>query len=147
MLTARCGYGGNTLIIPRQGLTAAAAAAQQLLLFEAGAQGGYVITQAISTPNATSFQRVYTSEVRGGSGSYGKERYDIFYRTTGISDNSGTWTKINDEATLYNVVAATSIQFKIVFDILNWTGIPPEITSLGLMWLCTFYCLQEFHLF
>ena len=134
MLTARCGYGGNTLIIPRQGLTAAAAAAQQLLLIEAGAQGGYVITKEIATVNATAFYRVYTSEVRGGSSSYGKERYDIYYRTTGISDNSGAWTKINDEATLYNVVAAASIQFKIVFDILNWACISPEITSLGLTW-------------
>jgi hypothetical protein len=134
MLTARVGYGGRTLVVPRQGLTAAAAAAQQLLLMEAGAQGGYVITKEIATVNATAFYRVYTSEVRGNSGSYGKERYDIYYRTTGISDNSGAWTKINDEATLSNVVAAASIQFKIVFDILNWTCVSPEITSLGVTW-------------
>jgi hypothetical protein len=134
MLTARCGFGGRTLIIPRQGITAAVAAAQQLLLIEAGAQGGYVITPQIFTPNATAFYRVYTSEVRGGSGSYGKERYDIYYRTSGITDNTGAWTIINAEASLYNVVAAASIQFKIVFDILNWTCISPEITSLGLTW-------------
>ena len=134
MLTARVGFGGRTLIIPRQGITAAAAVAQQLLLIEVGAQGGYVITNEILTPNATAFYRVYTSEVRGGSGSYGKERYDIYYRTTGITDNSVHWTKINDEASLYNVVSAASIQFKILFDILNWTCISPEITSLGLTW-------------
>lgn len=134
MLTARVGYADRTLIVPRQGLTAAAATAQQLLLLEVGAQGAYVITKEILTPNATAFYRVYTSEKRGGSGSYSKERYDIYYRTTGISDNSGSWTIINDEASLYNVTAASSIQFKIVFDILNWTCISPEITSLGLTW-------------
>ena len=32
------------------------------------------------------------------------------------------------------MTAAASIQFKIVFDILNWTCISPEITSLGLTW-------------
>ena len=134
MLTARIGYADRTLIVPRQGLTAASATAQQLLLIEVGAQGSYVITKEILTTNATAFYRVYTSEKRGGSGSYSKERYDIYYRTTGISDNSGLWTIINDEASLYNVTAAASIQFKIVFDILNWTCISPEITSLGLTW-------------
>ena len=134
MLSARVGYADRTLIVPRQGMTAAVAAAQQLLLIEVGAQGAYVITEEIATTNATAFYRVYVSEKRGGSGSYGKERYDIYYRTTGISDNSGAWTKINDEATLYNVVAASSIQFKIVFDILNWTCVSPEITSLALTW-------------
>ena len=134
MLSVRIGYADRTLIVPRQGLTAAAPAAQQLLLIEVGAQGSYVITKEILTTNATAFYRVYTSEKRGGSGSYSKERYDIYYRTTGISDNSGAWTIINDEASLYNVTAAASIQFKIVFDILNWTCISPEITSLGLTW-------------
>ena len=134
MLSVRVGYADRTVIVPRQGLTAAAATAQQLLLLEVGAHGGYVITKEMITTNATAFYRVYTSEKRGGSGSYEKERYDIYYRTTGISDNSGLWTIINDEATLYNVTAAASIQFKIVFDILNWTCISPEITSLGLTW-------------
>ena len=134
MLVGRCSYGDRTLVVPRQGITAAAATAQQLLCIDVGSQGGYVITKEISTPNATAFYRVYTSEVRGGSGSYTKERYDIYYRTTGITDNTGSWTEINDEATLYNVVAASSIQFKIVFDILNWTCISPEITSLGVTW-------------
>ena len=134
MLSVRQGFGGRTLVVPRQGITAAAPAAQQLLLMEAGAQGGYVITKEIATTNATAFYRVLTSEVRGNSGSYGKERYDVYYRTSGISGNSGVWTKINDEATLTNVVAATSIQFKIVFDILNWTCISPEITSLTVTW-------------
>ena len=134
MLTVRQAFGGRTLIVARQGLTAAVATAQQLLLMEAGAQGGYVITPQITTANATQYYRVYTSEVRGGSGSYGKERYDIYYRTSGITDNSGAWTKINDEANLTNVTAASSIQFKIVFDILNWTCISPEITSLALIW-------------
>lgn len=134
MLSARVGYADRTIIVPRQGLTAAAATAQQLLLIEVGAQGAYVITKEISTTNATAFYRVYVSEKRGGSGSYAKERYDVYYRTTGISDNSGLWTKINDEATLYDITAAASIQFKIVFDILNWTCISPELTSLGLTW-------------
>jgi len=134
MLTARVGYADRTLIVTRQGLTAAAAAAQQLLLIEVGAHGAYVITKEIITTNATAFYRVYVSEKRGGSGSYAKERYDVYYRTNGISDNSGVWVKINDEATLYDVTAATSIQFKIVFDILNWTCVSPEITSLGLTW-------------
>ena len=133
-LTIRQAFAGRTLIVARQGITAAAATAQQLLLMEAGAQGGYVITKEITTTNATAFYRVFTSEVRGGSRSYSKERYDIYYRTSGIADNSGAWTKINDEATLTNVVAASSIQFKIVFDILNWTCLSPEITSLALTW-------------
>lgn len=134
MLTARVGFAGRTLIVPRQGLTAAAITAQQLLLFDVGAQGGYIITKEIATVNAVSYGRIYTSEVRGGSGSYEKERYDIYYRTTGISDNSGAWTKINDEASLINVVGADSIQFKIIFDILNWTCVSAELTSLGLTW-------------
>ena len=134
MLTARISYANKTLIIPRQGITAAVATAQQLLVIEVGAQDGYVITKEIPTLDAIAFYRVYTSEVRGGSGSYSKERYDIYYRTSGISDNSGLWTKINDEATLTNIVAAVSIQFKIVFDILNWTCISPEITSVCVTW-------------
>jgi hypothetical protein len=134
MLSARVGWNGRTLIVPRQGLTAAAATAQQLLLIEVGAQGGYIITPEILTPNATKFYHIYVSEKRGNSGSYTKERYDIYYRATGITDNSGSWTKINDEADLYAVVASSSIQFKIVFDILNWACISPELTALGLTW-------------
>jgi len=59
----------------------------------------------------------------------------VFYRTSGISDNSGSWTLIDNTGDLSSVSATTQIQFKFEFEMLgNCTGIPARINGFTLIY-------------
>ena len=99
----------------------------------ANTTGQVLISPEILTPNNNKFQRVYVSTVKNeGSGfsEVSTEQYLIYYRTTGIFDNSGSWTIINDTGDL-NISGTTSIQFKIEFILITGiTHIPAKILGI-----------------
>lgn len=59
------------------------------------------------------------------------ESFDMYYRTAGISDNSGSWTELDDYGDLSGV-SASEIQFLFTFRIFGTTCIPARIMGLTL---------------
>jgi hypothetical protein len=115
-----------------------------LYVFPFGADAYYestsrqaVITPKLATTNATKLYQVYVDhmEYAGTSGlGFPVESYKLWYRTSGIDDNSGAWTEIAIGADLDNVTPSDYIQFKIAFDIMGEICVPTRIYSL----VCTY---------
>jgi hypothetical protein len=59
------------------------------------------------------------------------ESYKLWYRTSGIDDNSGAWTEIPVGADLDAAAVGDYIQFKIAFDILGEICAPTRIYSIA----------------
>lgn len=92
-----------------------------------------LITPEIATTGATVFYRLYVNSERiMGSESLGTppEPFRVFFRTSGISDDSGSWTQINDAGDLTGISPASSIQFMFEFKIAGMTTIPARIYGL-----------------
>ena len=95
--------------------------------------GQGVITPKLATPNATKLYSAYIDHMEYG-GDYGLgfpvESYKLWYRTTGIDDNSGSWNEVGVGADLTAVSPSSYIQFKIAFDILGEICVPTRIYSI-----------------
>jgi hypothetical protein len=96
-----------------------------------------VITPKLATPNATKLYQVYVDHMEY-AGTYGLgfpvESYRLWYRTSGIDDNSGAWTELLIGGDLDTVTPSSHIQFKIAFDILGEISVPTRIYSIA----CTY---------
>lgn len=55
----------------------------------------------------------------------------LYYRTSGISDNSGAWTLLDYSFSLGSIAASATIQPMIEYRTLNLTGIPSRVTRVG----------------
>jgi len=73
-------------------------------------QAGHLITEGLGIP----CEAIYT-----------------YYRTTGISDNSGAWTKVGDNDDLSSVAGAGSIQFLFAFRCIGLSSVPSRIYCVG----------------
>lgn len=93
-----------------------------------------LITPSIDTTGATKFYRLYVNSERiVGSESLGStpEAYRVFFRTSGITDNSGSWTQVNDAGDLTGISPANAIQFMFEFKIAGMTTIPARIYGVS----------------
>ena len=105
--------------------------------YASGTPNQRLITPSIATPNASSLHRVYFSFIRQFLDvdlSVQPESFRAFYRTTGISDNSGSWTAVNLVGDLSAVTAGSEIQFMFEFRIFGLTGIPSRIFGLAVVY-------------
>lgn len=96
-----------------------------------------LITPSMSTAGATAFYRLYVNNERiMGSESLGiqPEPYRVFFRTSGISDDSGSWTQVNDAGDLTSITPANEIQFMFEFKIAGMTAIPARIFGLTVVY-------------
>jgi hypothetical protein len=111
-----------------------------LYVFPFGADAYYestsreaVITPKLATTDASKLYHVYVDHMEY-AGDYGigfpVESYKLWYRTSGIDDNSGAWTEIPVGADLNTVNPGDFIQFKIAFDILGEICAPTRIYSI-----------------
>lgn len=92
-----------------------------------------LVTPSMPTPNATKFLRAYLSDKQYyGDSEIGvpAEPVRMYYRTAGITDNSGSWTPIDDNGDLTGAVAATEIQLMIEFKILGLTCLPSRVYNV-----------------
>jgi hypothetical protein len=97
-----------------------------------------IITKSLSCPDNVMFYRVYVNNLR----SYGTDRYNhlpaepykIWYRTSGISDNSGSWTVVPAGGVLTSVTAASDIQFRIKFKTAGSHGLPTRIFGVSVVY-------------
>lgn len=93
----------------------------------------YVITPKLSTLNATKIYRVYVDHQDYADSyevGFPVETYRLWYRTSGIDDNSGDWIEIPVSSDLTSVVPSNYIQFKIAFDIIGEICVPTKIYSI-----------------
>lgn len=96
-----------------------------------------LITPAISTPGATKFYRAFVNESQlVGSNEFGvsPEPFKMYYRTSGITDNSGSWVLLDDTRDLSGVSPASSIQFMFEFKQAGPTMLGSRIHSLSVIY-------------
>jgi hypothetical protein len=103
----------------------------------ASASGNRLILPAMSTPGAQRFYRAFVNEAQlVGSYEFGvsPEPFKLFYRTSGIADNSGSWTLMDDARDMSGVSPVSQIQFMMEFKIIGPSMIPARIHSLSVIY-------------
>jgi len=98
-----------------------------------------VVFPAMSLVNPSKFSRAYMNvvEVLGGKTgtNLGQEpgAVRLYYRTSGISDNSGSWTLLDYAGDMSGVSASglTQIQFMCEFRVVTLTGLPGRVLGVG----------------
>lgn len=92
-----------------------------------------LITPSIATVGANKFSRIAVWRDRLiGSDNLGiqPEPFKVYYRTSGISDNSGSWTSAQENGDLSGVAGADAIQFMFEFKIIGMTCVPSRLYGL-----------------
>ena len=92
----------------------------------------YIITPKLETTGVSQLYRVYvqTNQYSGNiTLGYTPEPIRIYYRTSGIDDNSGAWTE-TISGDLSGVSPGTHIQFKILIEVLGEFCVPREVYSI-----------------
>ncbi len=90
-------------------------------------------TPALSTPNAVKYTRCYfnTAQYLGVDNlTIPTEPVRVYYRTSGISDDSGSWTLIDQTGDLSSVDGASSIQFAIEFRVIGTFCLPNRMYNI-----------------
>jgi hypothetical protein len=96
-----------------------------------------VITPEISTPNCVSYHRACMSFVRkvgADKFSVSPESIKMYYRTNGITDNTGTWYELDDYASLSGVAPSSSIQFMFEFKTIGTFCLPGRLLDCEVMY-------------
>jgi hypothetical protein len=91
-----------------------------------------LITPKFDVSDAILFYNVsisHINQVGDGTFSVPTEPFDLYYRTTGIDDNSGSWTQLDRTGDLSSIVA-TSIQFAFTFKIMGLSCVPARIHGI-----------------
>ena len=105
----------------------------------AASTGARLVLPKIATADADHFVAFYAQNVQVLGGASGKnlglntEPYRMYYRTTGIDDNSGSWTLL-DSTGIANVAAATSVQLMLEFRTIGTLSIPARICTAGVIY-------------
>lgn len=128
--------GGRGYLI-RLGTTAAV---NQMFMVPLGADNTYttatnqyITTPKISTPGAIQFRSVAIANANSlGTGELAlpPASFVTYVRTSGIDDNSGTWTQVNAAGELGFLGASTEIQFKFEFETMHGFLIPARLYNL-----------------
>lgn len=115
----------------------------QIYTIPIGAERTYAFTnnQLLITPsfNISDANKLYNVSVTSlnylsdESFSIATEPYDLYYRTSGITDNSGSWNFVSPSGDLSGV-SGTEIQFAFVFKVLGNHCIPGRILSLSVIY-------------
>ncbi|MDD5165173.1 MAG: hypothetical protein PHG25_01365 [Candidatus Pacebacteria bacterium] len=98
-----------------------------------------LVLPAISTPEVSKFTQFFTQEVQVVGGATGKnlglntEPYRMYYRTAGITDDSGSWTLLDSTGTA-SIDGSTSIQLMIEFRTIGTLGLPARICATGVIY-------------
>ena len=96
-----------------------------------------VITPAIATPNCEKYYRASMSFVKklgADKFSIAPESIQMYYRTNGITDNTGTWIALDDYADLSGVAPSSSIQFMFEFKVIGNYCVPGRLLSCEVMY-------------
>lgn len=92
-----------------------------------------LISPAILTTNAEKLKRVIVNceqFMGGGAHMLPTEGYRLYYRTSGISDDSGAWTLVNDTGDISAAAPSTHIQFMFEFRTIGSFCLPSRIFGI-----------------
>lgn len=92
-----------------------------------------LVTPSLSTPNAEKYVRAYfnTAQYLGTDNlTLPTEPVRMYYRTSGISDNSGSWTLIDQTGDLTSVDGASAIQFALEFRTIGTFCLPNRVYNV-----------------
>lgn len=98
--------------------------------------GARIVFPRIPTPGADQYKQIIVSAAQIVGGATGKnlglppEPFRLQFRTSGIGDNSGGWTAVDDTLSLSGVAGAPYIQFRAEFRMSNLL-IPARLLNLG----------------
>jgi hypothetical protein len=101
--------------------------------------GARLVLPRIATPDARSYRSAFANAAQIVGGNTGKnlglqpEPYRLQFRTSGITDNSGGWTMLDDTNNLSGVAGATHIQFRAEFRMGNLL-IPARLLNVGVVY-------------
>ena len=101
--------------------------------YYAGTTNQRIITPKLSTANATRLYRVYVESAEYlGSYPLGfpAESYKVYYRLSGIDDNSGSWTEVPLSGDLTGISPGSFIQFMIELDYMGEICAPNKIYNV-----------------
>lgn len=134
---------GGVLYAMRFGTTAAL---NQFYIIPIGADWEYIalsgarlVLPRIATPDANSYVAAFANAAQIIGGATGKnlglqpEPFRLQFRTSGISDNSGGWTALDDTNSLSGVAGAPYIQFRAEFRMGNLL-IPARLLNIGVVY-------------
>lgn len=96
-----------------------------------------VITPALYTSDCAKFLRVMVvDQNRMGSGEFSvsPEPWKIYFRTKGIDSNTGEWTEVEKDGSLYGLSSSRFIQFMLEFVTIGLSSIPARIMSLTVVY-------------
>ena len=102
----------------------------------------FMVTPMISTANVDSYVRAYvncldilgsTTESTRNMGTI-TEPIRLSYRTSGISDDTGTWILLNNDYDLSTIDPSDSIQLRVEWKVAGNTCIPSRVTALGIIY-------------
>lgn len=139
---------GGMAYIARHPLAAGATTSAQNALFavplgadmdyaESNGGQGMMVFPRMATPGAVTLSRVAAIEklwyydIEDGPNG---EHYQLYYRTAGITDNSGAWVAVPDKGDLTGVSPSTYIQFAAAWNMIGIVGLPIRICGL----ICTY---------
>lgn len=94
---------------------------------------GEIILPRIATPGASKYYRAYVNSqkmIGGDALGTPPEPYKLWYRTSGISDNSGSWTAVGDDGDLSSIGSASYIQFRVTFRVVGNIMLPSKIYNV-----------------
>ncbi len=96
-----------------------------------------VIAPEIFIPDCSSFKRMLTSVIDH----LGSEEFRIptastfsYYRTSGITDNTGSWTQLPEDGDLSGLSPSSSIQFMFEFTTISLLCVPGRIMSFAVLY-------------
>ena len=93
-----------------------------------------IITPSILTVSAVTYDKVYfnvTDMWSNNNLTYPREIFDSYYRTTGITTDTGGWNLISQSGDLSGVTS-NQIQFKFTFRTIGFYSVPTRIHGLTL---------------
>lgn len=108
----------------------------------AATTGCRIVSPRIATPDAAKYVQGWGQEVQvlGTNGGSGKnlgsvtEAWRMYYRTAGITDNSGSWTLIDATGDLSAAAGASYIQFMMEFRTIGLLCLPARVANLGVVY-------------
>lgn len=101
--------------------------------YATGSVNQRLITPAMATTNAEKLSRVFVNnaDYLGENGlTLPTEPLRIYYRTSGISDNSGTWTLVDSTGDLSSALPGAEVQFAIEFRMIGALCLPNRVFNI-----------------
>ncbi|MEK7153549.1 MAG: hypothetical protein AAB834_06370, partial [Patescibacteria group bacterium] len=101
--------------------------------------GSYLVLPAMDMSQASKITNIFANEVQVMGGATGNnlglnsEPYRMSYRTTGISDDSGSWTAVNSTG-MISEDGASQIQLRIEFRTIGTLCLPARICGVGVVY-------------